>query len=66
MKEILCVPKGGFTQTVIFSVGCDFQCRNATIVRINPIFCVVLHVTVASDTENHGSCKHPLNMPFIA
>jgi hypothetical protein len=47
----------------------DFQCRmqfsvsDATKDRINPIICVVSHATVASDTENHCSCKHPLKRP---
>jgi hypothetical protein len=33
---------------------------DATKYRINLIFCVVSHATVTPNTENHGSCKHPL------
>jgi hypothetical protein len=32
----------------------QFSVSDATKDRINPIFCVVSHATVASDTENHG------------
>jgi hypothetical protein len=39
-----------------------FSVLDATKDRINPIFCVVSHATAASDTENHGSCKHPFNL----
>jgi hypothetical protein len=39
----------------------QFSVSDAAKDRINPIFCVVSHATVTSDTENHGSCKHPLS-----
>jgi hypothetical protein len=31
--------------------------------RNNPIFCAVSDAAVASDTENHGSCKQTLKRP---
>jgi hypothetical protein len=53
-----CVWKGGdinglFTWTVIFSVGCNSRIQHRTKNRIDPIFCAVSDVAVASDTENH-------------
>jgi hypothetical protein len=52
--------KGLFTWTGIFSVGCDSRIRHCTKDRKNPIFCAVADTAVASDTENHGSCKQTL------
>jgi hypothetical protein len=45
---------------VIFSVGCDSRIRHRTKDRKNPIFCAVLGVAVATNTENHGSCKQTI------
>jgi hypothetical protein len=55
--------------SVIFVGFCKrlFSVSDAPKDRINPIFCVVSHATDASDTENHSSCKHPINKSiFIA
>jgi hypothetical protein len=60
MLALVCV-KGLFTRTVIFSVGCDSHIRHRT---KNPIFCAVSDAVVASETENHGSCKQTLNTPL--
>jgi hypothetical protein len=56
-RHYLC--NGMFTQTVIFSVGCDSRIRHCTKNRILPIFCEVSDAAVASDTEN---CVH-VNRP---
>jgi hypothetical protein len=40
-----------------FRVGCDSRIRHCIKDRINPIFCAAPDAAVASDTENHGSCK---------
>jgi hypothetical protein len=47
---------------VIFSVRCDSRIRHRTKIRIDPIFCALLDAAVASDTENHGSCKQTLKL----
>jgi hypothetical protein len=44
---------GLFTQTVIFSVGCDSRIQHPTKNRILPISCAVSDAVVASNTENH-------------
>jgi hypothetical protein len=51
---------GLFTQTVIFSGGCNSRIQHCTKDRNNPIFCVVSDAAVASDTENHGLCKQTI------
>jgi hypothetical protein len=45
---------------VIFSITCDSRIRHRTKDRKNPIFCAVSDAAIASDTENHGSCKQTI------
>jgi hypothetical protein len=45
---------------MIFSVGCDSRIQHRTKDRKNPIFCAMSDAAVASDTENHGSCKRTI------
>jgi bifunctional DNase/RNase len=54
------VINGLFTQTVIFSVGCNSRIRHRTRNRILPIFCAVLDAAVASNTEYHIRVNRPL------
>jgi hypothetical protein len=53
---------GLFTQTVIFSVGCNSRIRHHTKNRILPIFCALLDAAVASNTENHVCVNRPLGV----
>jgi hypothetical protein len=59
----LCSLYGLFTQTVIFSVGCNSRIRHHTKNRILPIFCAMSDAAVASNTENHVHVNRPLWTP---
>jgi hypothetical protein len=51
--ELIKLPKGLFTQTMIFSVGCDSRIQYCTKIGLF----LFLDAAVASDTENHCPCK---------
>jgi hypothetical protein len=51
---------------MIFSVGCDSRIGHRTKDRKNTIFCVVPDAAVASDTENHGSCKQTIRICYVS
>jgi hypothetical protein len=47
------------------TAACDSRIQHRIKDRINLIFCAVPDAAVASDTENHGSCKQTFREPVV-